>query len=75
MNQATTKFSNKELEMMWLDLGNIPFVEDPVDEVLVLSEDWTVFKKGMPREIIWGWFDNNHGRGLVYLMDNVRPKN
>lgn len=63
-------YTDQELETMWSELTNIPFDEDNNRE-LHLSEDWRHFKDGTEREQIWKWFDQQHSKGVVYLMYNI----
>ncbi|MCK2000783.1 hypothetical protein MZM54_05195 [[Brevibacterium] frigoritolerans] len=60
--------SDVEVEKMWLELENVTFVQDE-DGELVLGSDWGPFHEGADRdETVWRWFDENHSKGLGYLM-------
>lgn len=56
-----------EIESLWKDLGNQPFIEGE-DKDLLLDIDWFIFKKGTDRQEIWKWFDRNHEKGVYYLL-------
>lgn len=62
-----TLLDDKQLEKSWIELSDIPFDENKNGE-LVLAEKWLHFEEGTEREIIWGWFDENHSKGVHYLM-------
>ena len=56
-----------EMEQRWCELENILFDELENGE-LVISKDWLHFEKGTEREEIWHWFDENHSKGVYYLL-------
>jgi len=33
-----------------------------------LKENWEAFQKGTSKEIVYGWFDRAHSKGINYLM-------
>jgi len=63
---------DKELEKYWMELEDVLFVEDNESDSsfkeLVLNEKWLHFEKGTDRESIWHWFDENHSKGVGWLM-------
>ena len=56
------------VEKMWRDLEDVPFDEDKNKE-LILAENFYDFEKGTEREEIWYWFDENHPKGVAYLLN------
>lgn len=56
-----------EIEFLWKDLGNQPFIEIEGKD-LILDTDWFIFKKETDRNEIWKWFDKNHEKGIYYLL-------
>lgn len=55
----------------WKSFTDIPVVEDE-DDVLVLDEDWFLWKKGTEvQDTIWHWFDDYHSKGLGWMMENI----
>lgn len=58
---------DKRIEKLWESLENVAFDENEESE-LILSEDWNNFKKGTTRTEIWKWFDENHTKGVDYLL-------
>ena len=64
------------VEEFWNNLEDVPFNED-ADGRLVLANDYrfmvgsreiAMFPKGTDREEIWHWFDENHPKGVAYLL-------
>ncbi len=55
------------LESLWDELGDVPFDENESGE-LILAEDWYQFKAGTEQDEIWHWFDENHSKGVYYLL-------
>lgn len=64
------------VEGFWKNLEDVPFNED-ADGRLVLVNDYrfmvgsreiAMFPKGTDREEIWHWFDENHPKGVAYLL-------
>lgn len=64
------------VEGFWKNLEDVPFNED-ADGRLVLANDYrfmvgnremAMFPKGTDREEIWHWFDENHPKGVAYLL-------
>ncbi len=52
--------TDKKLEILWQEFGNIPINEDGT-----INTDFLHFKKGTDKFKIWHWFDNNHSIGLA----------
>lgn len=48
-----------ECVKLWVELSDVPFREDPEDD-LVLDVDWHIFEKGKPRLDIWHWFESTY---------------
>jgi hypothetical protein len=72
-NNLKAKLTDKEIEEIWNELDNVPFDENPLalDSCgLVLGVDYFEWKKGMARDLIWKWFDMNHSKGIVYLLED-----
>ena len=62
------------LERKWKELENIPFDEADSPSGLVLAEDWWGFPKGTDREEIWHAFDDNHSKGVAFLLYGEEKK-
>lgn len=56
-----------ELEQKWDELTDIPFEEDS-DGRLLLEQDWWIFEAGTEREDIWMYFDDEHSKGVHWLL-------
>ena len=52
------------IEYLWEKFGDIPM--DPETETM--EESFLHFPAGTPREEIWHWFDQYHGKGIHYLL-------
>lgn len=63
--------SDEELEKLWDDF-DITCDEDE-DGSLLIAEPFLHFPIGTDREDVWHWFDENHSRGVGWLM-NEREK-
>lgn len=61
-------FTDKQVEQKWIELEDILFDEDEDDKELYLHDNWFLFNKGTHREDIWHWFDQNHSRGVAWLL-------
>ena len=55
------------LEDLWKTLTNVPMNPDTED----MEEDWFIFPKGTSREEIWYWFDEQHSKGIGWIMENI----
>lgn len=53
-----------ELEKLWTQGSNIPIGEDEC-----IEEAWAGFEIGTHREVVWHWFDENHSKGVAYLLN------
>ena len=60
-------FGDEILEQFWEELEDVPFSENK-DGELILEEDWLYFLAGTTREEIWHWFDDNHSKGVYWLL-------
>lgn len=67
------KYDDKELEAMWDELGDIPVYESEKFE-LCLDVDWQGWDKGTDVETIWHWFDEQHSKGIGWLMNEYEAK-
>ena len=68
--------SQKEIEALWDNLGNVAFDESEEEQDQVLGENWFIFDKGTPRNDIWRFFDTaEHERNLnvSYLLYEYDP--
>ncbi|MCD4793704.1 MAG: hypothetical protein K8R54_10745 [Bacteroidales bacterium] len=61
---------DKELELLWDELKNVPCVENE-DSELVIDENFEYFDKGTDVESIWNWFDENHTKGVGWLIYGI----
>lgn len=52
-------YSNKRLEQLWKELGDIP-----IDINECILSDFHIWKRGTNRFEIWKWFDDNFEGGL-----------
>lgn len=59
--------NDKAMEKLWEELEDVPFDED-TDGYLRLSQPWHGFPAGTDREDIWHWFDENHSKGVAWLL-------
>lgn len=55
------------LEDLWKTLTDVPMNPETED----MDEDWFIFPKGTNRESIWHWFDEQHSKGIGWMMENV----
>jgi len=66
---------DKELELLWNDLKDIPCIEND-DSKLVIDVDFEYFDKGTNVEYLWNWFDENHTKGVGWLIYGIElPQN
>lgn len=63
------KLTDAEIEKLWDELEDVP-----IDEDEYLDIDWKVWSKGTHREEIWHWFDENHSKGVGWLMNERETK-
>lgn len=61
--------TDKEIERLWDELGDIPIDDDECIEVPFLD-----FPVGTFREDIWYWFDEHHSKGVGWLMNEYEPE-
>lgn len=52
------------IEELWRQFSDIPM--DPVTERM--EEPFLHFPANTEREDIWHWFDENHSKGVYYLL-------
>lgn len=55
------------LEDLWKTLTDVPINPDTED----MEENWFIFPKGTNREEIWDWFDEQHSKGIGWIMENI----
>lgn len=55
------------LEDLWKTLTDVPMNPDTED----IEENWFIFPKGTNREEIWHWFDEQHSKGVGWIMENT----
>lgn len=55
-------FDDRELEILWSILGDIPCNDDDESE-----EDFIGFEAGTNRFDIWHWFDEKYSKGVAVL--------
>lgn len=63
------KMTDKEIEKLWDELEDVPTDEDECIDV-----DWHGWSKGTHREEIWYWFDEQHSKGVGWLMNERETK-
>lgn len=66
------KYDDEELESMWQELEDVPVYENEKFE-LCLDVDWQGWGKGTDVETIWRWFDEQHSKGVGWLMNEYEP--
>lgn len=68
--KTTDTSRDKEMEQYWIELTDIPFdyPEETGLSDMALAHDWLHFKKGTERDEIWHWFDENHSKGVAWLL-------
>ncbi|MBR3645021.1 MAG: hypothetical protein IKN54_01250 [Lachnospiraceae bacterium] len=73
-DECYLQIKDYQLEKLWEELEDIPFVTNS-EGVLVLDTEkaWNGFKPGTSREKIWQYFDNNHTKGVAYLVNEYEP--
>ena len=55
------------LEDLWKTLTDVSMNPDTEE----MEEDWFIFSKGTNREDIWDWFDEQHSKGIGWIMENI----
>lgn len=63
------KMTDIEIEKLWDELEDVP-----IDENECIDIDWRNWSKGTHREEIWHWFDENHSKGVGWLMNERETK-
>jgi hypothetical protein len=54
------------IEDLWKTLSDVPMNPDTEN----MEEEWFIFPKGTNRETIWYWFDENHSKGVGWIMNH-----
>jgi hypothetical protein len=62
------KLTDNEIEEIWNKLENVTFIENDKKE-LILSSDYYIWKAGTIEDDIWCWFDQNHSKGIKWLIN------
>ena len=57
-------FRDVVVEELWDNLTDVPI--DPETEEL--DEPYYIWPKGIDKEDIWHWFDEQHSKGVAYLL-------
>ena len=60
------EWTDRTLEAAWFDLASIP-----VDDGGCIAKSWGLWEAGTHCEEILMWFDENHSKGVTYLMGLV----
>lgn len=60
--------SDYQVEQLWEELEDVPVYENEKYE-LCLDVDWQGWSKGTTQDEIWHWFDENHSKGIGWLMN------
>lgn len=55
--------TDQELENLWDEFANTPINEDDC-----IEQQFHTFEPGTDRMDIWHWFDENHSKGVAYLI-------
>lgn len=66
----TVREQDQELEELWAQLEDVPM--NPSTECL--EQAFLHFPAGASREDIWNWFDEQHSKGVAYLMSSSCPE-
>lgn len=54
------------IEDLWKTLSDVPMNPNTED----MEEEWFIFPKGTNGETIWNWFDENHSKGVGWIMNH-----
>lgn len=69
------KLTDREAEALWESFADVPFIENENKELILDAADgWAGFEKGTVREDIWQFFDENHSKGVRYLLYEYEPE-
>lgn len=58
---------DKNVEALWIEFQNVP-----VDRNGNLKAAWYAFPKGTNKNTVYDWFNRHYGKGLSYLMEEVK---
>lgn len=61
------KYIDDFLEKKWRELADVPFKEVDSEEILD-GKYWDFVKGVTTKEDIWHYFDNNHSKGIYFLL-------
>jgi hypothetical protein len=70
----TWPLTDAVMEDKWRELEDVPMDEYDGPGEFILAADWWVFCKDTNRNIIWGFFNVNHSKGVRYLMHSLESK-
>lgn len=59
---------DKQFEALWDELEDVLVYEDE-NGCMCLENDWHGWPRGTDREELWYWFDENHSKGVGWLMN------
>ena len=62
----TSELADKYIETLWSKFEDITLNEE--DGVEIINSAWFIFSEGTEKEDIWHWFDNNHSKGIAWLL-------
>lgn len=60
---------DKNVETLWKEFQNVP-----VDRNGNLKAAWYAFPKGTNKNTVYDWFNRHYGKGLSYLMEEVKKE-
>lgn len=60
---------DKNIEVLWKKFQSVP-----VDRNGNLKTAWYAFPKGINKNTVYDWFNRHYGKGLSYLMEEVKKE-
>lgn len=70
-NKCKLGMNDKDIEKLWDEFEDVLFIEDPDSDDscrLVLASGWQGWDEGTCRDTIWHWFDEQHSKGIHWLL-------
>jgi predicted nucleic acid-binding protein len=61
---------DKQVEQLWREFEDITTYEDKNGALYIVSA-WNNFEAGTNITDIQGWFNNNHSKGIYYLVNEL----
>ena len=52
------------VEKSWEEFKTVP-----LDQNGCLKKSWEAYQKGTSKEVVYGWFDRAHSKGITYLTE------